>query len=109
MDYSNRGKAISFSLCFVVVCVMQVLVLSAGHELYFGPADKADSWFSEVLGYERPHDASASDYLLDVINIDYQGEEARQSLAFKGMEGEAGLKDAAARFRASQLYHTYIG
>lgn len=92
------------------MCVyLQVLVLSLGHELYFGPADKADWWFGEVLGYARPHDASASDYLLDVINIDYQGEEARQSLPFKGIEGETGLQDAAARFRASQLYHTYIG
>lgn len=88
----------------------QVLVLSCGHELYFGPADAAEQWFTDVLGYPRPHDASAADYLLDVVNTDYGGDtKARQRVAISAMQGEEELRSAAACFRASERFSQAIG
>jgi hypothetical protein len=86
------------------------LVLSCGHELYFGPADQAEQWFTDILGYPRPHDASAADYLLDVVNTDYSGDtKARQRLAISAMQGEGELQSAAACFRGSERFAQTIG
>lgn len=87
-----------------------MLVLSCGHELFFGPADQAEQWFTDILGYPRPHDASAADYLLDVVNTDYSGDtKARQRLAISAMQGEGELQSAAACFRGSERFAQTIG
>jgi hypothetical protein len=86
------------------------LVLSCGHEVYFGPTDQAEQWFTDVLGYPRPHDASVADYLLDVVNTDYSRDaKARQQLAIGAMEGEEELRRAAACFQASDSFTKTIG
>jgi hypothetical protein len=89
-----------------------VLVLSSGYELYFGPLSKAEWWFSEELGYPRPNDASAADYLLDVVNTDFHHKaqpQQEQQHHPASMEGEEDLRQAAARFQASLLFKHAMG
>jgi hypothetical protein len=43
---------------------MQVMVLSKGHLMYFGPATAAEAWFSETLGYPRNPATSSIDFIL---------------------------------------------
>lgn len=82
-----------------------MLILSAGHELYFGSTDKAESWFSDELGYVRPHDASTADYLLDVINVDFDnGSRAVGALGYKVMQSCEELQVAATCFQASSFF-----
>jgi hypothetical protein len=88
------------------------LVLSSGYELYFGPLSKAEWWFSEELGYPRPNDASAADYLLDVVNTDFQHKaqpEQEQKHRQPAMQGEDDLRQAAARFQTSLLFKDAVG
>ncbi|KAL5365282.1 ABC multidrug transporter [Aspergillus floccosus] len=45
----------------------KVVILYEGHEIYFGPSDRAVSFF-EDMGWERPHRQVAGDFLTAITN-----------------------------------------
>ena len=54
-------------------CDLQVLVLSEGHQLYFGPPEQVTDWFSGCLGYSfRPgQHGSVADWLMDLVSVGF--------------------------------------
>lgn len=74
-----------------------VLLLSKGRCLYFGPAKYAMPWFSDKLGYPRDPESSVPDYLLDLVNINFPADT-------RTMQGHEDVDEAAARFRETSLY-----
>jgi hypothetical protein len=53
-------------------CV-QVLVLSEGLEMYFGPPSEVTDWFQGKLGYDyNPAiDGSVSDWVMDLVSVGF--------------------------------------
>ena len=51
----------------------QVIVLSEGHQLYFGVPDEAVHWFSSSLGYTYApaQDGAVSDWLMDLVSVGF--------------------------------------
>jgi hypothetical protein len=49
----------------------QVMVLSQGHQIFFGDASGAEAWFSTSLGYPRHHNTSAVDFIMDLVNVSF--------------------------------------
>jgi ATP-binding cassette, subfamily G (WHITE), member 2 len=49
----------------------KVLVLSEGHQLFFGAPDAAAPWFDRSLGYpyDAARDGSVSDWLMDLVSV----------------------------------------
>ena len=53
--------------------MLQVIVLSEGHQLYFGLPEEAVAWFSGSLGYtyEPAQDGAVSDWLMDLVSVGF--------------------------------------
>ncbi len=53
---------------------MQCVVLSEGHNLYFGSPKRALDWFSDALGYSYSYqrDGAVSDWLMDLVSVGFQ-------------------------------------
>jgi hypothetical protein len=49
--------------------VDRVLVLAKGHQLFFGPADGAEAWFTHTLGFKRPQHDNPADFILDQVRV----------------------------------------
>ncbi|CAK0773849.1 hypothetical protein CVIRNUC_004108 [Coccomyxa viridis] len=51
----------------------KVLVLSEGHQLYFGPPEQVTDWFRGCLGYSfRPgQHGSVADWLMDLVSVGF--------------------------------------
>lgn len=47
------------------------MVLSMGHQVYFGDASGAEAWFASSLGYPRHHSTSAVDFIMDLVNVSF--------------------------------------
>ena len=56
-----------------------ILLLSGGNVAYFGPTSNATKYFRD-LGHEMPDDLSPSEYLLDLINCDFGGEDKKRKV-----------------------------
>ena len=54
-------------------CDLQVLVLSEGHQLYFGPPEQVTDWFSGCLGYSfwPGQHGSVADWLMDLVSVGF--------------------------------------
>jgi len=39
--------------------------------MFFGDASRAESWFSDTLGFPRQPNTSAVDFILDLISVDF--------------------------------------
>ena len=54
-------------------CDLQVLVLSEGHQLYFGPPEQVTDWFSGCLGYSFSpgQHGSVADWLMDLVSVGF--------------------------------------
>lgn len=52
----------------------QCVVLSEGHNLYFGSPKRALDWFSDALGYSYSYqrDGAVSDWLMDLVSVGFQ-------------------------------------
>lgn len=52
---------------------LQVIVLSEGHQLYFGVPDEAVDWFGNSLGYTYSpgQDGAVSDWLMDLVSVGF--------------------------------------
>ena len=50
-----------------------MIVLSEGHQLYFGVPDEAVHWFSSSLGYAYApaQDGTVSDWLMDLVSVGF--------------------------------------
>ncbi|EIE27766.1 hypothetical protein COCSUDRAFT_45983 [Coccomyxa subellipsoidea C-169] len=50
------------------------VVLSEGHNLYFGSPKRALDWFSDALGYSYSYqrDGAVSDWLMDLVSVGFQ-------------------------------------
>ena len=48
-----------------------VLVLSKGRQLFFGPPKGAEEWFTTRLGLSMPADTTPVDFIIDQVNIDF--------------------------------------
>lgn len=48
-----------------------VLVLSKGRQLFFGPPKGAEEWFTTRLGLSMPADTTPVDFIVDQVNIDF--------------------------------------
>jgi hypothetical protein len=81
--------------------VRQVLVLSQGYEMYFGDAGKAEKWFSESLGYPRPLDSSAVDFILDLVSVGFVKDP--EIYHAKTMKTIADVHEASSKFRHSAV------
>ena len=82
------------------VCPEQVLVLSEGHQLYFGPPREAVNWFSSCLGYTvwpGQHGAEA-DWLMDLVSVGFSKPQALCSISMTSREDV---------FKASELWHAH--
>eukprot|EP00884_Botryococcus_braunii_P008026 jgi/Botrbrau1/17224/Bobra.0621s0002.1 len=51
----------------------KLLLLSEGHAMYYGQADKVAEWFHS-LGFVMPYGVNAADFILDLASGDVQGE-----------------------------------
>ena len=53
--------------------MLQVIVLSEGHQLYFGRPQEAVAWFSGSLGYAYApaQDGAVSDWLMDLVSVGF--------------------------------------
>ena len=49
-----------------------VTMNSKGYQLYYGPRSGAEEWFIEMLGVSRTSDTAVVDWLLDVVNTDFE-------------------------------------
>jgi len=58
-----------------------VMLLSGGRVAYQGPAQQAVHYFSEVTGRALPDDQSPCEFMLEVINSDFGGEEKKAQIA----------------------------
>lgn len=56
------------------MCAVQCVVLSEGHNLYFGSPKRALDWFSDALGYSYSYqrDGAVSDWLMDLVSVGFQ-------------------------------------
>lgn len=54
--------------------MLQCVVLSEGHNLYFGSPKRALDWFSDALGYSYSYqrDGAVSDWLMDLVSVGFQ-------------------------------------
>lgn len=78
----------------------QVLVLSEGHQLYFGPPQEAVNWFSSCLGYTfwpGQHGAEA-DWLMDLVSVGFSKPQALCSSSMTSREDVS---------KASELWHAH--
>ena len=53
--------------------MLQVIVLSEGHQLFFGLPEEAVTWFSGSLGYTYApaQDGAVSDWLMDLVSVGF--------------------------------------
>ena len=78
----------------------QVLLLSEGHQLYFGPPQEAVNWFSNCLGYALwpgQHGAEA-DWLMDLVSVGFSKPQALRGASMTSREDVA---------KASKLWHAH--
>jgi len=77
----------------------KVLVLSEGHQLFFGPPDAAVGWFDRGLGYpyQAARDGAASDWLMDLVSVGFAKPD---DVAARSMSSRADVAAAAAAFAA---------
>jgi hypothetical protein len=71
---------------------IQVMVLSAGHLLYFGEASQALNWFTGSLGYSMPPHTGPADFILDLTNICFSKGVAEEMMIEEQEEDIEGLK-----------------
>ena len=77
-----------------------MLVLSEGHQLYFGPPEQATDWFSDCLGYSfwPGQHGSVADWLMDLVSVGF----------LKPAElGGATMKSRADVVQASELWQAH--
>ena len=67
------GIQIEFYSHLISRLMLQVIVLSEGHQLYFGLPGEAVAWFSGSLGYayEPAQDGAVSDWLMDLVSVGF--------------------------------------
>ncbi len=56
-----------------------ILLLSGGKVAYFGPTSNAAKHFRD-MGHEMPADLSPSEFLLDLVNCDFGGDDKKQQV-----------------------------
>mmetsp|Transcript_10569 Transcript_10569/g.28133 ORF Transcript_10569/g.28133 Transcript_10569/m.28133 type:complete len:633 (+) Transcript_10569:231-2129(+) len=71
-----------------------LLLLSAGKTAYFGPTAGAESCVEKALGQKRPSDTATAEWLLDVINGDF--DEASAAAARRATESWASSEESKA-------------
>lgn len=78
----------------------QVLVLSEGRQLYFGPPGQAVDWFGNCLGYPfwRDKHGAVADWLMDLVSVGFS-----KPAALSG----ASMTTSADVARASELWHAH--
>lgn len=78
----------------------QVLVLSEGHQLFFGPPQEAIAWFSNSLGYtfSPSQHGAESDWLMDLVSVGFCKPPALRGAFMASREDVA---------KASQLWHAH--
>ncbi len=76
---ANRGRVIVSVIhqprSSIFLLFDQLLLLSAGRMIFFGPASDALRYFKS-LGYTCPEHFNPADYFLDLLSIDYKSSEA---------------------------------
>ena len=61
---------------------LQVILLSEGHVLYFGPPSSAVPWFGSLqYDYLPERDGNVSDWLLDLVSVGFTKPEVRLLVA----------------------------
>ena len=78
----------------------QVLVLSEGRQLYFGPPQEAVAWFSNSLGYtfwQGQHGAEP-DWLMDLVSVGFCKTPALRDVSMTSREDVA---------KASELWRAH--
>ena len=78
----------------------QVLLLSEGHQLYFGPPQEAINWFSKCLGYTFwPGQRGAeADWLMDLVSVGFSKPQTLRAASMTSREDVA---------KASELWHAH--
>ncbi|CAL5218719.1 g432 [Coccomyxa viridis] len=66
----------------------KVLLLSEGHQLYFGPPQEAISWFSDCLGYTFWPDqrGAEADWLMDLVSVGFSKPQALRGASMASQE-----------------------
>jgi len=80
----------------------KVLVLSEGHQLFFGAPDAAAPWFDRQLGYpyEAARDGSVSDWLMDLVSVAFPKPD---DVASRSMTTRADVEAAAGAWAGAGL------
>ena len=95
------GRAIT-SLVAFLTCdewLSQVLVLSEGYQLYYGPPNEAINWFSKCLGYTfwPGQQGAESDWLMDLVSVGFS---KPQSLTGASMTSHSDVVKASELWQA---------
>ncbi len=77
-----------------------MLLLSEGHQLYFGPPQEAISWFSDCLGYTFWPDqrGAEADWLMDLVSVGFSKPQALRGAPMASQEDVT---------KASGLWHAH--
>ena len=81
-------------------CLGQVLLLSEGHQLYFGPPQEAIDWFGTCLGYtfRAGQRGAEADWLMDLVSVGFSKPQATHGASMTSREDVA---------KASELWHAH--
>ena len=98
MSSCTLGPSVRTQNC--LCSVLQVLILSEGHQLYFGPPEQVTDWFSGCLGYSfwPGQHGSVADWLMDLVSVRFSK---------PAMLGGTTMASRADVVTASELWHAH--